>query len=124
MLLLHAGVDVPESQLRELCDTTWLGTDAVQVITAARQLGFKASRKHTLNLSELQNLVDKGAFPIILVSLLPINAHPDLHAVIVLAFEREQVRVHDPLIAERLLPLETFRTAWHAAHNVTLLIER
>ena len=43
MLLLSFGLDIPEIELRVRCDTTILGTDALRVVDAARQLGFTGS---------------------------------------------------------------------------------
>lgn len=48
MLLLSFDENVPESALRELCDSTWIGTDAVQAIEAARQLGLPTAKNTRL----------------------------------------------------------------------------
>jgi hypothetical protein len=73
MVLSSFGVDLPESQLRALCDSTILGTDALKAVDAARQLGFTNSAKYTLTLDELKNLVAAGHYPIVFVSLFPIG---------------------------------------------------
>src|SRR6266404_9552596 len=82
MVLLTFGVDMPESELIVRCDSTILGTNALRAVDAARQLGFAASAKHTLTLDELRDIVAAGLYPIAFVSLLPIDARDDEHAII------------------------------------------
>ena len=48
MVLGGLGLEITEVELRHLCDTTMLGTDAFKAIEAARKLGFAASAKHNL----------------------------------------------------------------------------
>jgi Peptidase C39 family len=48
MVLDALGVHLEEAQVRHLTDCSPLGTDAFQLIEAARQLGFTTSRKYTL----------------------------------------------------------------------------
>jgi ABC-type bacteriocin/lantibiotic exporter with double-glycine peptidase domain len=65
MVLSALGMDVEESHLRHLTDCTPLGTEAFQVIEAARHLGFPASRKYTFaSLDELASVVadDFGSY--------------------------------------------------------------
>ena len=124
MVLLSLGVDLPESQLRARCDSTILGTDALKAVDAARQLGFPASGKYTLTLDELKGLVAAGQYPIVFVSLLPIEAHDDTHALIVTECPAEEVHVLDPFTGERVLPLQTFSAAWGLRHNLAILIAR
>ena len=122
MVLLTFGVDIPESQLRVSCDTTILGTDALKAVDAARQLGFNDSAKYTLTIDELKHLVEAGHCPIVFVSLLPIDAHDDFHALVVTEFRKRDVLVLDPLIGERAIPLQVFGTAWGMRHNLAILI--
>lgn len=124
-MVLHSfGLDVSESQLRVRCDSTILGTDALKAIDAARQLGFAASAKYTLTLDELTKLLAAGQYPIVFVSLLPIDARDDIHALVVTECTQEGVVVLDPLTGERAIPLQTFSAAWGMRHNLTLLIAR
>jgi ABC-type bacteriocin/lantibiotic exporter with double-glycine peptidase domain len=39
-VLASFGLDIPESELRTLCDTTIFGTAALKAVDAARALGF------------------------------------------------------------------------------------
>jgi ABC-type bacteriocin/lantibiotic exporter with double-glycine peptidase domain len=124
MVLSAFGVDAPEDYLRRLCDCTPLGTEALKVVDAARQLGFAGSGKYTLTLEELENLTVGGYYPIVFVSLLPIDSRKGLHAFVVVGFTELTVIVLDPLHAERPLPLETFIAAWAMSHHLAILIER
>lgn len=124
MVLLSFGVDMPESELIVRSDSTILGTNALIAVDALRQLGFAASSKHTLTLDELRNLVAAGQYPIVFVSLLPIDARDDIHALILTQFRQHDVLVLDPLTGERAIPLPTFTAAWGMRHNLAILIER
>jgi hypothetical protein len=56
MVLAALGRPMTEAALRALTDCSPLGTDAFQLVEAARQLGFPASRKYTLaSLSTLRD---------------------------------------------------------------------
>jgi ABC-type bacteriocin/lantibiotic exporter with double-glycine peptidase domain len=124
MVLYDLGVDVSESELRIRCDCTILGTDALKAVDAARQLGFTRSRKYTLGLHELREVSALGRHPIAFVSLLPIDAREDTHAVVVLRIDQRDTIVLDPLAGERAIPLDSFRAAWAMRHNLALIIER
>lgn len=124
MILLNFGVDVPESELRVRCDSTILGTNALIAVDVVRELGFVGSYKHTLTLDELRNLVAAGIYPIVFVSLLPIEARDDIHSLIVTAVGEYDVLVLDPLTGERSIPLSTFNAAWGMRHNLAILIGR
>jgi predicted double-glycine peptidase len=124
MVLLSFSVDMPESELIVRCDSTVLGTNALKAVDALRQLGFAASGKHTLTLDELRNLVAAGHYPIVFVSLLPIDARDDIHALILTQFTQHDVLVLDPLAGERAIPVPTFTAAWELRHNLAILIER
>ena len=124
MILLSFGVDMTESDLRVRCDSTILGTSALAAVDAARLIGFAASAKYTLTPDELKNLVAAERFPIVFVSMLPIDARDDLHALVVTGFEQHDVTVLDPLNGERTIPRPTFTAAWGMRHNLAILIER
>ena len=124
MVLLSFGVDVPEKELRSRCDCTILGTKALSAVDAARSLGFTGSAKYTLTLEELRYFAAAEQLPIVFVSLLPIDAHDDIHALVVVEFGRQAVAVFDPLRGERTIPLQTFSAAWAMRHNLTILIAR
>jgi ABC-type bacteriocin/lantibiotic exporter with double-glycine peptidase domain len=121
--LLNFGIDVPEAELRVRCDSTILGTDALKAVDVARQLGFTHSAKYTLTLDELRELSAAGPYPHRFVSLLPIDAHDDVHSVVVFEITREELMVLDPLSGQRAIPLQTFSAAWGLRHNLALFIK-
>ena len=63
MVLDHLGVSKTEAELREICDCTIFGTAALELVLAARRLGFAASSKHTLTLSDPMELTEHGHVP-------------------------------------------------------------
>ena len=86
MVLGAFGVHIDEAQLRHLTDCSPLGTDAFQLLEAARQLGFTTSRKYTLtSLEELASVVEEGLFPIVYVDMWPLRGglSGQYHAVVV-----------------------------------------
>lgn len=100
------------------------GTSALGAVDAARLIGFGASAKYTLTHDELKYLVAADRYPIVFVSMLPIDARDDLHALVVTGFGQQEVSVFDPLTGERTIPLPTFIAAWGMRHNLAILIER
>lgn len=118
------GVDIAEADLREQCDCTPYGTDALLAVDAARQLGFAGTVKHTLTLGELRTVVTEGQHPIVFVDLSPIDGAEDIHTLVVVAVSQYEVSVLDPLKGERLLPLQAFSTAWALRHNLAIIVER
>ena len=124
MLFAGFGLIVPESELRELCDCTFMGTDAFQTVEVARQYGFINSAKFTLTISELEELIVGGDFPIVHLNLAPIDGDPLSHAVIVLNVTAFSIVVLDPDAGERLIPREVFSVAWGRRRNLAILVRR
>lgn len=124
MVLLSLGADVPEADLRRLCDCTVFGSTALQGLNAVRQLGFHNSRKYTLNLTELADCLADGYDPIVFVSLLPLDNRPDIHAMVVTGFDAQHVYVLDPRSGERTLTHEQFSAAWIGSNNLALIVVR
>jgi ABC-type bacteriocin/lantibiotic exporter with double-glycine peptidase domain len=124
MVLSSLGLDISETELRARCDCTFNGTEALQAVDVARQLGFTRSAKHTLNETELRDLIAGGLLPIVFISLLPLDAVPQIHAVVVVEFTDQSVVVLDPLQGERQLAPQIFNTAWAKGRHLAILIER
>jgi ABC-type bacteriocin/lantibiotic exporter with double-glycine peptidase domain len=125
MVLGGFDLEIDEDRLRALTDCTPLGTEAFQVIEAARQLGFTASRKYTLSsIDELARLLDDGLFPIVYVDLWPIRGGQSgqFHSLVVVRVERESVTVLDPLVGESNLIRDDFQEAWAEMRFLTILI--
>lgn len=125
MVLSGLGVYVEESKLRELADCTPFGTDAFQLVEAARALGFGTSRKHTFeSIDDLSRLIDGGYFPIVYVDLWPIRGgmSGQYHSLVVEAATHESVLVLDPLVGERSMPAEDFLAAWEEMHCLIIIV--
>lgn len=124
MVLASFGIDIAESKLRQRCDCTPYGTDALMVVDVARQFGFAGAAKHTIALDELRAVLTDGHHPIVFVDLGPIDGIEDVHAVVVVGASQHQIIVLDPLKGERSLPLQAFSTAWAMRRNLALIVER
>ena len=125
MVLSALGVHIEEMQLRLFTDCFPLGTEAFQLLEAARQFGFTASRKHTLaSLEELASIVGEGVFPIVYVDMWPLQGgrSGQNHALVVIAVDPDRVAVLDPQVGERSIPEEDFHAAWAAMRFLTIVI--
>jgi ABC-type bacteriocin/lantibiotic exporter with double-glycine peptidase domain len=125
MVLSSCGVAIDEVRLRQLTDCSPFGTDAFQLVEVASQLGFTASRKHTLaSVDELATILTEGLFPIVYVDLWPIRGSlsGQYHSLVVIAVEPEAVVVLDPLAGERRIPREEFQIAWKEMHCLVIVI--
>jgi len=124
MVFSSFGFEITEAELREACDCTQLGTDALQAIDAARRLGFTRTSKHTLNIDELTGLVKGGDYPIVFVNLLPIEGVREYHALVVTDFHKDSVEVFDPAKGVRALNVDVFAAAWKMRHHLTIIVEK
>jgi ABC-type bacteriocin/lantibiotic exporter with double-glycine peptidase domain len=123
MVLAAKGYMVSELVLRERCDCTFLGTEALKAVDALRAMGFSNSVKCMLRFTELIMELNAGIFPVVFVNLLPIDGINDSHAMVVVAVDEDIVNVYDPLQGERLLPRSTFDTAWAMMRNLVILVQ-
>jgi ABC-type bacteriocin/lantibiotic exporter with double-glycine peptidase domain len=126
MVLGSFGLEIDEGQLRALTDCTPLGTDAFQLVEAARQLGFTASRKYTLSsIDELAHLLDEGLFPIAYVDLWPVRGGQSgqFHSLVVVRIEQDDVAVLDPLVGEHNLTRDEFQAVWSEMRFLTIVIK-
>lgn len=118
---------VDEATLRQLSDCSPLGTDAFQLVEAARKLGFTATRKHTLeSVDDLARLLDQSSFPIVYVDLWPLRGglSGQYHSLVVEAIKQESVLVLDPSEGEREIPAEDFQAAWEEMRCLAIVVER
>ena len=123
MVLAGFGLEITERELRERCDSTpFNGTNALQAVDAARQLGFTGTAKYNLSLEDLRGLVADGHFPLVFVDLRPIDGVRDSHALVILSISEQEAVALDPLSGERTLPMRVFDSAWTMALNLTILI--
>lgn len=124
MVLDHFGVTKSEAELRELCDCTIFGTAAVELVRAARRLGFTDSRKYNLTLEDLRELTQQGYFPIVYVVLRAGVLTPDVHSLIVVAVAADSISVLDPQQGARTLLVEEFIEIWSPMKSLAVVIDR
>jgi len=122
MVLGHLGVSKTEAELRGLCDCTIFGTTALELVFAARRLGFAASSKHTLTRADLIELTEHGYFPIVFVVSAPRASTPDVHSFVVVSATREHVEVLDPQHGPRSLDIDEFLESWSPMNNLAIVI--
>ena len=122
MVLASFGVIKSEAELRELCDCTIFGTAAVELVRAAHQLGFTASRKYSLTLADLEEFTRQGYWPIVYVVLSVGGPAPDVHSLLVISVTEAEVRVLDPQRGSRLISIEAFSAMWAAIRNLAVVI--
>ncbi len=124
MVLASYGLDLTEAELRELCDCTFFGTDAFAAVQAVRQLGFSQTSKTNLTMEELKKLAEDQQWPIVYVSLRPLEGKTGIHALVVLDVSDTAVVVFDPAKGERIIPRAVFEFAWKFQLGLTILITR
>jgi len=124
IVLSSLGIALEESELRDLCDCTLSGTDALKAVDAVRQLGFGGTAKNTLSFAELRRLIADGCHPIVFVDLRPVDGIRDIHAVVVIGIDQQAVIVLDPVEGERSLPIQAFSSAWAMRHNLAIIIQK
>jgi len=125
MVLNSLGLDLSESELRQLSDCSPFGTDAFQVVEAARRLGFRSSRKFTLgSVDDLRDLIVQGCYPIVYVDLWPIKGglSGQYHSQVVISVDDEQLIVLDPLVGESAITRLDFDVAWSQMHRLAIII--
>ncbi|MDX2041736.1 MAG: cysteine peptidase family C39 domain-containing protein [Acidobacteriota bacterium] len=124
MVLLGFGQDVSEAELRQLCDCTFAGTNALKAVDAARQLGFPGTVKHNMTLKELAAVVADGYFPIVFVEMKPITNVYEPHALVVTGVNDFSVEVIDPALGEaRILARSVFDTAWALRRRLAIIVK-
>ncbi len=124
MVLASYGVDLTEAELRELCDCTFFGTEALEAVKAVRQLGFPESIKTNLIIQELKELCANQQWPIVYVSLRPLEGSKGIHALVVLDISDTAVVVLDPAKGKRIIPRAVFEFAWKLQMGLTILMQR
>lgn len=123
MVFAGFGFSITEADLRALCDCTFLGTDALKAVDAARQCGFTTTSKHNLPAAELEDLVRDGSYPIVFVNFWPLGGTDEQHALVVIEIGTHYVTVLDPMSGERLLVRADFLQAWAWQRYLTIIIQ-
>ena len=98
------------------------------VADAARQFGFTKTDIQNLSPDELQAVLAEGHYPIVYVSLLPIDAREGSQALVALDIDVDiedgSVTVYDPDQGERILPLGAFLKAWELKRNLAIIVDK
>jgi ABC-type bacteriocin/lantibiotic exporter with double-glycine peptidase domain len=124
MVLESLGVSRSEHELRELCDCTIFGTTAIQLIQAARALGFTGSRKYSLTLEDLRDLTEQGYFPIVYVVTGADGPSADVHSLVVVSVAEGEVSVLDPQEGPRVISVTAFGEMWAVMKNLTVVVAK
>jgi hypothetical protein len=128
MVFSHFNLSVSEAELRARCDCTIFGADPPYVVDAARQFGFNKTDIQNLSPDDLQSILDDGLYPIVYVSLLPIDAREGSQALVALDMDADiddgAVTVYDPDQGERRLPLGAFLKAWELKRNLAIIVDK
>jgi ABC-type bacteriocin/lantibiotic exporter with double-glycine peptidase domain len=124
MVLARLGILRSEAELREMCDCTIFGTTALSLVRTARGLGFDNSRKHTLTLIDIKELIQQGHFPIVYIRLEPNSLKPDVHSLVVVSITENEIGALDPKQGAIALPTEDFVQMWSSMKNLAIVIAR
>jgi hypothetical protein len=87
MVLMAMGLEIGEAELRERCDCTVFGTDALMAVDAVRALGFGRTRKETSTIAGLMDALALGIYPIVFLNVLPIDGVKGAHAMVLVELE-------------------------------------
>jgi ABC-type bacteriocin/lantibiotic exporter with double-glycine peptidase domain len=124
MVFSHFDLSVSEAELRSRCDCTIFGVDAPYAVDVARQFGFAKTDIQNLSPDDLQDLLAEGLYPIVYVSLLPIDGREGTQSLVALEIEDEAVIVYDPDQGERLLTWNAFLKAWELKRNLAIIVDK
>ncbi|MEL6552736.1 MAG: cysteine peptidase family C39 domain-containing protein [Cyanobacteria bacterium J06621_11] len=113
-----------EGELRQMCDCTIFGTNALQAIEAGKQLGLRKTYKTNLTIQQLIALLEQHICPIVYVELMPIDNERGAHALIVVSASDSIVAVLDPLRGHRQLNRPTFEDAFRLMNGLTIVLSR
>lgn len=124
MVLESLGITKDESDVRALCDCTFSGTDALSLVDAARELGFSGTRKYSLTLDELKEVLEEGQYPIVYIRAeLSLGQMAQPHTVVVEAINSKGVHLHDPWRGKIVYDLGQFTREWGYFHGLAIIVE-
>ncbi|MCI0489217.1 MAG: cysteine peptidase family C39 domain-containing protein [Blastocatellia bacterium] len=125
MMLESLGVIKTEEELRGLADCTLSGTDAFNLVEAARKSGFSGTRKYSLTFEELKEVLDEGLYPIVyLRTELSQVQVPQSHTVVVELLDQDGVHLVDPWRGRIIYDFDRFAREWNVFHGLTILVEK
>jgi ABC-type bacteriocin/lantibiotic exporter with double-glycine peptidase domain len=124
MVLASLGTTKTEMELRSLTDCTFLGTEALNMVEAARKLGFFRTKKHSLSFEELREVLADGICPIVYLRVrLSSGQLPQRHAAIVEAMDDDGIHLVDPWRGRITYSFDTFKKEWSVFHGLTIIVE-
>ena len=125
MALESLGIIKTEEELRGLANCTFLGTDAINLVEAARKSGFSGTRKYSLTFEELKEILDEGLYPIVyLRTELSEGRMPETHSVVIELSDQDGVHLVDPWRGRIIYDLDRFTREWNVFHGLTILVEK
>ncbi|MBO0859502.1 MAG: hypothetical protein J2P21_13665 [Chloracidobacterium sp.] len=124
MIFSYFDLPVSEAELRALCDCTIFGVDPPFAVDVARQFGFSKTDINNISPEELRLYLDEGRYPIVYVSLLPIDAREGSQALVALEIGDDAMTVYDPDQGERILPWGAFLKAWALKRNLAIIVDK
>lgn len=115
MVMAYHGVEQPETELEEVCETSWLGNTCEELASGAQKLGFEVEVIENITLESLEDSVRSGTPVIALLdpALLYGGIQGFGHFVVIIGLEKGLVYFHDPDL-EKDLSKDTriFCNAW------------
>jgi len=121
MVLDAYGCQQTEPALRKLCDTTFLGSDALKAVDAAKQLGFHNTLKTNLKMVDLKVQLNLGIYPIVFVNMRPITGQDAPHTLVVVAINTNTIDILDPEQGPGSLDMNLFISIWALKRNLAIL---
>jgi ABC-type bacteriocin/lantibiotic exporter with double-glycine peptidase domain len=123
MILEMHGLKIDEDTLSERCRTTTYGTLSIDLVQAARDLGFGA-HKENASLNGLRQYLTTNIFPILFINLLAIDGYNTTHAVILEEISEEEIKIIDPRMGSRTIDGEIFEYSWRRAKNIAVIVQK
>jgi ABC-type bacteriocin/lantibiotic exporter with double-glycine peptidase domain len=123
MVLMAMGLEIGEAELRERCDCTVFGTDALMAVDAVRALGFGRTRKETSTIAGLMDALALGIYPIVFLNVLPIDGVKGAHAMVLVGLEGDLVYLCDPRWGDRVIARSALETGWAMMRGLVILVE-
>lgn len=121
MVLEAYGISRTEAELRELTNCSVLGTEPLNIVGAARGLGFATTGMFTLNLEQLSEKIGVGLYPIVLIrARLGPDLPRDWHCVVCTAVSERKVELLDPWRGELSISIKEFLRDW--SRGLTILL--
>ena len=125
MVLAYFGILETEEKLIGLSDCMLDGTRPLGLIDAAKNYGFKETRKYNqLTLDDLKYIIEQRLYPIVYVGVrLSPLIRPEKHAMVVVAIDENSVEVLDPLRGDIVFSHEEFESEWINTDRLTIVVK-